>query len=249
MPGKSGPKKGGNKKKKGKKGGFGFQRELITRGRVILDQESQGNIEGIYWYGRVDKINSGESLNVTMFKDNNETDTITVYVPKRLRRARPAKGNYMLLSIRQFNTSQADAVIFYKDDESKQLQKMKEIPRDTSDDGNGIVFVTKEEDANTNTKKLSKAERKQLRKQRKQNNDGQYLDLDGLFNENPSVNSLMSNFKDDELAQEALEFIKNTKTEDKTTVSNNDNSNNLDEDSSSESDGEIIIDVEDESDE
>jgi hypothetical protein len=236
------PFKKGKGKKKFKKKTPGYQRELVTRDKVIEEQKSQGNDKAVFWYGRVDKILSGERVLATCFIEDNNKMSIEVHITKKLRRARPKKGHYLLISIRQFNHSQADVVVFYTDDEVKKLLKQKLIPRDDSEDTRGIMFVTELDNDNDNDNKhLTKAEKTKLRRQRQNNNNGVYLDMDNIFNEDPSDTSIFNKFidSDDELVKKTCEFIKNKDTNKNNNTNTSDNSESEDE-SDDESDYDSI---------
>lgn len=208
MPGKK--KVGGKGKKKGKNN-TDFVKDILTRDKIIKEQERSGLKVMDIWYAKVNKIYSGDRLQALYYGLENNTDMVDVYIKKNLRRARPKKGDYLLIQSRDYNKSQYDAVLFYKDFESKKLLKWKEIPQDTT---STISFFIDEDDEDEET--LSKSQKRKLRLQRNVGNES-YLNMDDLFNEDPGDKSIFHKFDDEEeeqLVKDAKNMIKTMKNGD-----------------------------------
>lgn len=227
-------KVGGKGKKKGKNN-TNFVQDVLTRDKIIKEQERCGLKVLDIWYAKVNKVHSGDRLQATYYGLENNTDLVDVYVKKRLRRARPKKGDYLLIQAREYNKNQYDAVLFYRDHESKKLLKWKEIPQDTT--STISFFIEDEDDEDEET--LSKSQKRKLRLQRNQGADS-YLNMNELFNECPGDKSIFNKFDEEnenteegQLVKNAKDFIKNMKDKDTETSESEDD----------ESDNDIEVDV------
>jgi hypothetical protein len=237
-------KKGGKGKKKGKKHIPG-EREILTKGKVLSQlNNSVVSNENIMWYARVEKAYSGDRIQVTYYGDKDKTgthktDIVDVHVSKNLRRARPKKGDYLLIQPRPFNKSQYDAVLFYNAEDAKNLIKWKEIPLDTT--ASNIVFITNDEDEDDN-KPLTKSQKRKLRLQHiSKNRDQDYVNMDDLLSSGPGNKSIYNTFIEDDnedgkkLLENAIADIKQKQDSQDTESSNEDSDEEVD----------VVVDVED----
>lgn len=215
MPGK-GKGKGGKGHRK-KKNFDASKKDILTKDKILEEQERHGMQAMDICYAQVYKVHGGDKIQVTCYGSDNKKDIVDVYVKKNLRRARPKKGDYLLIQARSFNKNQYDAVLFYKEHEAKKLLKWKEIPQDES----AINFFIDEEDDEEDEQVLSKSQKRALRHQRnKQQGQTSYLDIDEFFNEGPGGKSIFNKFEEDDseesqLVVGAAKLIKETKTDEK----------------------------------
>ena len=222
-------KKGGKGKKKGKKNPRQWSREVLTKDKILAEQDRAGLKEGDISYAQIKRILSGDRIEVHRFDDKNNKETINVYVTKRLRKpkSKAVKGDYLLVQKRSFE-NQYDAIHFYTNDDSKMLIKWNEVPREES---SFISFHNNEKDT-----VLTAEQKKEIR--RKKNQGGTYLDMDAMFETGPAEGSIFSQFEEgteeeNKLVKDAVEFINND---------DNDDSDDSDDESDSEH---LDIDVED----
>lgn len=213
MPGK-GKGKGGKRHRK-KKNFDDSKKDVLTKDRILEEQERHGMGGMNICYAQVYKVHGGDKIQVTCYSSDNKKDIVDVYVKKNLRRARPKKGDYLLIQARAFNQNQYDAVLFYKEHEAKKLLKWKEIPQDES----AISFFIDEEENSDDEEVLTKSQKRALRHQRnKQQDQTSYLDIDEFFNEGPGGKSIFNKFEENDseesqLVANAVKLIKDTKKE------------------------------------
>jgi hypothetical protein len=200
MPGR-GKGKGKGGKGHRKKKNFNESKDVLTKDRILDEQLKHGMQQMDMWYAQVNKVHGGDKIQVTYYGDKNQTALVDVYVKKNLRRARPKKGDYLLIQARSFNKTQFDAVLFYKEHESKKLLKWKEIPQDESI----ISFIVDEEDKSDDEQATTKSQKRALRHQRnKQQGDASYLNIDEFFNEGPGGKSIFNKFEEDDTTESQL---------------------------------------------
>lgn len=109
--------KGGKSYRSGKKFSEDSKRELVTKS------------EGLE-YGVITTVLGGAKVQVQVFGENSPK---LGYIRGPIyKREWLVKDDIVLISLRDFEPSKCDIVWKYKDDEIKQLQKMREIPSELS---------------------------------------------------------------------------------------------------------------------